>query len=284
MSSATWGSTWSAGIEQDQALDPIRVASGELGGEAPAEAVPEPDGRRSRGDARARRRDVPPCSTAAPSRSGRGRAGRERSHGGGRSAAPRAGRSGRRTTVTPCRQTTGGAAGVAPLVDVQPSHSGLLAVPGGAVVGAALQLVGEVVDVEAGRVVVRVDVAGARGRASSRPRSARRGARRADVPPPCSRTSARRLPERGQHRVRLRRAREVDRRLREVQPRLGQADVLDAPGRRRRRRGAPAGRRCRRPRRRGSPFAGRRSAGPRRPPASRPGSRRPRRGRSRAST
>ena len=61
-----------------------------------------------------------------------------------------------------------------------------------------------------------------------------------------------RLPDRERARVRLRRAGEVDRGLREVQLRLRAGRRARAPARRRRRPAAPAGRRCRRPRRRGS--------------------------------
>ena len=63
--------------------------------------------------------------------------------------------------------------------------------------------------------------------------------------------------DRGSERVRLRRQRQVDGRLGEVERALGQADAVDGLRRRRSRPRAPAGRRCRCPRRRGSPSAGR---------------------------
>ena len=103
----------------------------------------------------------------------------------------------------------------------------LLSLTGRPIVPPSAQLLREVREVEPERVVVRVDVAlavaarlrGARvpGRAEHRRRS--RVPVLAHVPA--------RLPDRDGGRVRLRRSREVDGRLREVELRLGEADVLE---------------------------------------------------------
>src|SRR5947208_1886651 len=107
----------------------------------------------------------------------------------------------------------------------------LFAGTGRPIVLLAFQRVGQVVDVEAARVGVRVDVALAAAELLRAVvvRVAQLVGRSdmavlADV--------LRRFAERGDDGVRLRRASKVDGRLREIEPRLGKADVLDGVGRR----------------------------------------------------
>src|SRR5436309_5045887 len=93
------------------------------------------------------------------------------------------------------------------------------------VVRTALELVRQVVDLEARRIVVRVDVALPPSELAPVPASVAQRVRWTHVAVLAH--VGGRLLERDVARIRLRRAREVDRRLREVEPRLGKSDMLD---------------------------------------------------------
>src|SRR4051794_12066505 len=102
---------------------------------------------------------------------------------------------------------------------------GLFAVPRRLVVRAALELFWEVAHLRAARVVMGIDVALAVPELAAVPRSVAEWLWRLFQSPLLD--VGRRAVDRDVARVRLRRACEVDRRLREVEPRLRQADVLD---------------------------------------------------------
>src|SRR6266566_8253414 len=128
--------------------------------------------------------------------------------------------------VTPCRHRSGRSEGSPHSCVCRITQLlGLFAVAGGPVVLPALELVRQIVDLEPARVVVRVDVALAVPEPAAVVRAVAQCFRGADVAAfphvgGC-------FVDRDVARVRLRRAREIDRRLREVQARFRKPDMLD---------------------------------------------------------
>ena len=215
------------GVEQHRTADavgmrapPARGPGGRRRSDRPSRAA---RGRARRSSPRGRRR-ASRTSTVARSLSGRVREGRGRRRGTASPSAPPRAAKRSPCAVTPCRQTTAGAVGSPHSWTCRLTSAPLFAVARTAVVRRPLQLVRQVVDVEAARVVVRVHVALAVAELAAvvAPVAQRlRRPRRCPLAHVCGR-----LVDRDVARVRLRRAREVDRRLREVEPGLGQADVL----------------------------------------------------------
>src|SRR4051795_12909832 len=106
----------------------------------------------------------------------------------------------------------------------------LLAVSGRAVIRGALELVREVVDLEPARVLVRIDVAPPVPEAAAVVGAVAQRSRRQKVA--LLLDVADRCADSDVARIRLRRASEVDDRLREIEPCLRKPDVLDGLRRR----------------------------------------------------